>query len=292
MSRSARRALDPNGENAGQVGTFLRDSAFLAVIFITDEDDCSIQPGAVNEFFSQPDADIDSALGPFNSYRCFEFGVQCEPDSPRTLGPKAECAPRESSDFAASIPDYIEFFRGLKPNPDDVIVAGIIGNPAPVAVESARNPLDLAASCSSASGVAAPGVRLDAFFDGFPGRSTVQTICEADLSGALIQIAELLALIVGNPCLEGNIKTDPIECQVSDVTDFNTPDAVETPIPRCDNETNPDQSTVTPCFLVEPDEENCSQTATGLTVNVYPLDRVVVGNVTTVVRCVAEPLGE
>ena len=55
---SMRRALD------GRNGDFLREDAFLAVIFIQDEDDCSASDRAV--FGDDPD------LGHLASFRCFE----------------------------------------------------------------------------------------------------------------------------------------------------------------------------------------------------------------------------
>ena len=39
---AARFALDPNGPNAGQAKDFLRSDAWLVLIFISDEDDCSL----------------------------------------------------------------------------------------------------------------------------------------------------------------------------------------------------------------------------------------------------------
>ena len=46
------------------------------------------------------------------------------------------------------------------------------------------------------------------------GRNTVTTICNDDLSDALILIAELLKKIIGNPGLVGNLNTDPERSQI------------------------------------------------------------------------------
>jgi hypothetical protein len=54
---SMRRAL--NGSNGGNAG-FLRDDAYLAVIFITDEDDCSTRD---TQMFDTSQNSIDSELG-------------------------------------------------------------------------------------------------------------------------------------------------------------------------------------------------------------------------------------
>ncbi|MBL4635617.1 MAG: VWA domain-containing protein, partial [Kofleriaceae bacterium] len=70
---SMRLALDnTSGQNTG----FLRPEAFLAVIIITDEDDCSAKDPSI--FNSDPSLDnINSAVGFLSSFRCFEFGVTC-----------------------------------------------------------------------------------------------------------------------------------------------------------------------------------------------------------------------
>jgi hypothetical protein len=53
--RSAWLALDPDGENAAQAAGFLRPEALLLIIFITDEDDCSI-----HENFAAPNFDCET----------------------------------------------------------------------------------------------------------------------------------------------------------------------------------------------------------------------------------------
>jgi hypothetical protein len=62
-----RAALDGNPANAG----FLRPGATLGVIFLTDEDDCSVRSPTL---FSPANA----VLGPLESFRCTRFGVTCE----------------------------------------------------------------------------------------------------------------------------------------------------------------------------------------------------------------------
>ena len=148
-----RRAL--NGSNAQNAG-FLRDDAFLAVIIISDEDDCSAEQ--VSMFDSDPSLDnVNSNLGPLTSFRCFEFGVECTPDAPRTAGPRQDCATRLNSQYMYNIDEYANFLKTLKEDPGQIIVAGIIGNPSPVTVGTKDNEPTLDASCTSASGDADPG---------------------------------------------------------------------------------------------------------------------------------------
>ena len=192
---AARRALD--GSNTQNNG-FLRTSAALAIVIISDEDDCSVDNVAM--FDSDPALDnVDSSIGPLSSFRCFEFGIVCDPDTPRTVGPRANCTPRQNSAFMKDIDGYVSFFKSLKSDPGLVIVAGIIGNTTPVSVGSDDGDPKLDPSCTSASGSADPGVRLQTFLNGFPNRNTSTSICNDDLSDALTLIADLLASVIVTP---------------------------------------------------------------------------------------------
>src|SRR5688572_472844 len=85
---SMKRAL--NGSQQKNNG-FLREDAFLAVIFVADEDDCS---AADTQVFDTSQTGVDDPLGPLSSFRCFEFGVECDVPNPRQVGPRQECHPR------------------------------------------------------------------------------------------------------------------------------------------------------------------------------------------------------
>jgi hypothetical protein len=224
---SMRLAL--NGTNAENSG-FLRDSAFLAVIFITDEDDCSVENR--DGFFASPMAGVNDPLGPFASFRCFEFGIQCNPDDPRTNGAKEECVPRTNSPYLYDVQEYIDFLNQVK-DPNLTIVAGISG-PAELSAAGAGfrtnvrpnpdpgpqngNP-ELAPSCvETGLGEADPAIRLNQFITSFR-TNTLTTICDNDLSAALVTIADLLAERLGTPCLAPNV-TQPLEC-VAWVEDSN-----------------------------------------------------------------------
>ena len=261
--QAVRKALD--GSNPANQG-FLRENAFLAVIIITDEDDCSTEN---SNMFDTSQTSIDSELGPLSSYRCFEFGVRCEPDSRTQVAPRQNCEQRADSPYMFPVTsddpntqDFVDFMRSLKPqDPSLIITAGIIGNPTPVAVTTATNGNpELEPSCVSASGEAAPGVRLKTFFDQFPNRNTITTICNEDLTDALVQVADLLIEVIGNPCLSGDIKVDdngdPI-CTVVDRTRPNTDSEVQTPIAHCAN--NDPGAGPTPCWYTQPNPEDCNK---------------------------------
>lgn len=265
---SMKRALDGNGSNAG----FLRDDAYLAVVFLADEDDCS----AYNpDFYSD-----DPSLGVLSSFRCFEYGVTCaEAGSERDLGPRTNCEPEFDSDYLTNPDEYVTFLKGLKENPRDVIVATIIGNPSPVAVgeellagQNDESPA-IEPSCSYDPAGAAPesdadpGVRLDYFRRQFPDRNTFTTICDEDLSDGLTVIAELLKEVIGNPCIDGDlVDTNPTidgeqyECVVKAV--YNEGDSNEM------SETLPPCGGSTPCWQLVPDPMNCAGSPTELAIDI------------------------
>lgn len=285
---SAFRALQP-GKNPG----FYREGAFLAIIFITDEDDCSAEGPTL---FGEPNADLMSMLGPRTSFRCWEFGVQCDNDpSPRSFGRRTGCRPR-TSPYMKSIDPYIQYFRNLKDDPKKVIVAGIIGNvddqqsssvgPDP---DTPTNPA-LEASCTSTAGNAAPGHRLKAFLDAFPERNTTTTICNDNLSDAMTQIAELLKLAVGNPCIESQLADrNPdlpglqAECSVVDVTNPNGANRMEAVIPACDA-----NGGAIPCWRFEPNAMQCPTAPDNRSIVIDRGGASVADNTVLEVQCVTE----
>jgi hypothetical protein len=264
-------ALEPtNAVNQG----FLRPNAYLAVVFIADEDDCSMQD-AVGLL-----ANENPTLGPQQSFRCTRFGVTCDdngatPNAMNVTGPKGKCHPNEGSQYLTHIDDYVKFLKGLKDDPLKVIVAGIIGTSEPFAVELRAPPRmttkvpALAHSCTyvGADGteVADPPIRLRFFLDQFPNRSTFSTICQNDLSGGLQQIGDLLKTVIGDPCIEGkladvdpNTPGDQFDCSVSTVTNPGSATTrTETIMPKCTPEN--DQATNKPCWHLAIDTDNCKK---------------------------------
>jgi hypothetical protein len=256
---AAKRALQPsNSANAG----FLRPDAFLAVVFIADEDDCSLAHSSLL-------VTDTTQLGPLQSFRCTRFGITCDtggatPDAMNALGPKSACHSNESGTYLTKISDYITFFKGLKPDdPTQVIMAAIAGVTTPVETEL-RAPIgsstqipSLAHSCTytdvnNMAEVGDPAIRIHELLDGFPNRSTFSTICQQDLSGGLVLIAQLLKTALGSPCIDGTLAM-PYDCSVSDVQNYGKANQVETILPECNNTAMPANSTNVPCWAIETD---------------------------------------
>ena len=240
-----RRALENNPANAG----FLRPDAFLAVIILADEDDCSM----AHSTLLGPEG---GALGPQQSFRCTRFGVKCDVGGTtdatmNQIGVKNQCHPDDNSAFLQTVSKYVTFLKGLKSDSKKVIVAGIIGTVDPFAVENrtingTAQPA-LAHSCTynppppaTGAQVADPPIRLQFFLDQFPNRSTATSICQPDLSGGLQLIGELLKESIGNPCITGRIADQEpntpglqAECSVSYISNFGKANSHETILPEC-----------------------------------------------------------
>ncbi len=267
---AAKRALQPsNAANAG----FLRPSAYLAIIFLADEDDCSMEHSTLLTTDT-------TQLGPLQSFRCTRYGITCDTGGTdqaamNTIGPKGACHSNESSQYLTKIGDYVTFFKGLKTDPSNVIVAGIVGTVTPFEVElrapagSSTQIPALAHSCtytdtSNAAEVADPPIRIKQLLDSFPNRSTFSTICQQDLSGGLVLIAQLLKSVIGSPCIDGTLAdVDPntpgpqYDCSVSDVANYGAANQQETVLPAC-NGSDPTMATNKPCWAIETDTANCT----------------------------------
>lgn len=261
---AAKKALQAS--NTGNTG-FLRADAYLAVIFLADEDDCSM------EHTTMLTSDT-TQLGPLQSFRCTRYGITCDTGGAdqaamNQIGPKGNCHSNEGSQYLTKISDYVAFFKGLKPDDSSrVIMAAIAGVVTPVETElrapngSTTAIPALAHSCTytdsmNQAEVADPAIRIKELLDNFPNRSTFSTICQQDLSGGLTLVAQLLKTALGSPCIDGKLAT-PYDCSVSDVSNYGAANQTETVLPACNNTTTPAMSSNVPCWAIEVDAMNCS----------------------------------
>jgi hypothetical protein len=271
---AVKRALT-NQANAG----FVRPDAYLGVIIIADEDDCSLQHASL----LADTLTADNTLGAVQSFRCTRFGVLCDqggqtPDAMNQVGTKNQCHPNDTSAYLAKVSDYVKFLKGLKPDdPSKVVVAGVIGTVDPFLTElraprTGATPIPaLAHSCTYIGGdgkpeVADPPIRTKFFLDQFPNRNTFTTICQQDLSGGLQQIGDLLKTALGDPCIEGKLAdVDPdtagpqYDCSVSVVTNPGQTTQTEKILPLC----TPENASATnqPCWHLTVDQMACPTAA-------------------------------
>jgi hypothetical protein len=249
---------------------FLRDGAILAVVFITDEDDCSIS----NQAMLDPAGDVGSFFGPLDSFRCFEFGSECDPDTPRAVGETLrDCKPRADSPYMYGVSGFADDLLALKSTSNNILVAGIYGPATDATViwkDEEQQRFDLVPACESEFGEAQPGFRMGSFLSRFAG-STSQSICQGDLGPALEYIAERLALKLDASCIVGNIDSDPstpqveADCSVWDVVSVSGDPDPQQAMPQCDSPSSPSQ---TPCWTLSANPDKCAAQHTQLELSV------------------------
>jgi hypothetical protein len=203
--------VPPRPVPTGNTG-FLRDNAFLAVIWITNEDDCSAPPDS--QLFDPNQTMVSDPLGPLASYRCTEFGILCNgAKPPRTAtGPLSNCLSNDGairSDHAhALIPAqfYINYFQRLKTLPNHIIAAAVAApvEPFQVFIDSMSQFPTLQHSCSSSNMTFGdPGVRLKQVIDSFGDLGTYTSICQNSYADAIRVIAEKIGRQLGRQCIDG-----------------------------------------------------------------------------------------
>ena len=205
---SVRRALDESltPQNTG----FLRQDAILAVIWMSDEDDCSSnKPDRL--FNPDPNKNrMNSDLGPLTSFRCFEFGITCDVNDRTVMGLRGNCTPRfDDQAMLYPVSRYTSFLESLK-DPLRLIVAAIVG-PVPDKVEvelDAQQRPKLSFSCldpvnPNEGGV--PGIRFKAVIGHFNDDTAMNewaftSICSTDFSSALHGVGNKLADAMAEKC--------------------------------------------------------------------------------------------
>lgn len=194
---AAARALDAPG--------WRRDDALLAVVIVTDEDDCTVRDPAVLD-------PANEALGPPTDLRCFAAGVACDvgPDDPLATGPRDGCRP--SGD---GLEDPLAFAAALAGRaPGRSLLAVVAGPPSPVVVGvTTAGERDLLPSCSSRFGRAAPAIRLGAAVGAAGQEGLFASLCDGDLAPVLDAVGDRIGRVLGHRCLADR-PAEPIDCVV------------------------------------------------------------------------------
>lgn len=278
---SMRRALnDSNPENQG----FVRRDVPLAIIIQTTEDDCSASD--LRMFDSDPLLDTaDSELGFLASFRCFEFGVVCQPDDPRAPGLKQDCRSREDSPYMTPVAEFVSSIKNLKEREELIFAFGMLGDAEPVSVTLNGPEPYLEPSCVSANGEADAAVRIAEFLGAF-ANNKVATACAADLSSTLAEFGALTASGLRQAACASGVLADadpersdvqPI-CEVVDVSWLGTPAEVRTELVSCQ-----DAPAARPCYAFAQDEQLCGLDGTRLVVERD--EAIPSAGLTTLARC-------
>ncbi|MEO6953735.1 MAG: hypothetical protein ABI321_18180 [Polyangia bacterium] len=279
-------------ENKG----FLRDDAILAIIWVTDEDDCSVDSSS--DLFSNP------SLGPVNSYRCAQNGIVCDgmllPSVPQASF--ANCAPAtyaQSGKRETDLEKYVTYFTqsntagGVKADPRDVILAAITAPADPVGSYTATGSANCGTlvgggqvtTCTNISHSCTLDTDPTNFFGdpaqrlryvvGKAQNHAITSICDNSYATALAAIGQKIVNALQPSCLTSPLKLVTVngsqrpDCIVQDVT--NTSGVVTRNImPFC-----PDAPGMFPCWETKDnvqcaavcDPQSATYVQTGINVN-------------------------
>jgi hypothetical protein len=292
-----KRALDgSNPQNAG----FIRNGAYLAVVFLTDEDDCSVKDTSIFGLGSAAAGPGDFRCQPLYAYKCDSAISASGP------GSYTNCVPRTDS-YLQLTSYYFQFLASVK-DPAQIVVAMVIGDPKPAGTNGTNittgpistpftQTLALQPSCmatiNGATAIGRPGIRLADFLANFgQNRGRQYTICQSDYSAALKDIGDLLFNAV-SPCLEGAVDisdTDPnnpgpqLQCTVTDVQNSGTSSETSSLIPAC-KMSAPGMvaaGSPNPCWWADASPTGCPNTPTHYQINFVRNSPPATGTVTDV----------
>lgn len=276
-----------NNQGSAEFG-FLRDNALLAIVFVTDEIDCS-HNNEFNEIFSDNTVFWSNPGGQFpTSAVCWNAGVECDGGGGEYSG--CEAANYDSSGNPGAseldavmrpLSRYTDLVQGLENikkeiNPEqDVIVGVISGVPngydtfaAEIEYADAVDPVfqdnfGIGPGCQVGTQTAVPPVRLRGFaehFDSDPDARNLYSVCSTDYTPALQAIADQIADQIRPACYQecaADTNPDTPELDPSCVVE-QTVDGETSDVPACVlsdgdwEQPNPD-STVCYVPLVNPD---------------------------------------
>ena len=248
---AAYRALhDQIPENNG----FLRSDAILAVVFVTDEDDCSAPP--TSDLFD-PSTNGVNMYGTLHSFRCTQFGVECngQPVPPMSTSGLTGCTSQTTANGGKlfDVQKYIDFFTkpavqgGVKVDVNDVILVGITAPADPVGVSITMPCADqvntpscpiLNHSCIAAANAqffGDPAVRINSVVSSAK-HNNLTSVCDTDYTSAINALGDLIVSAIGAGCLNSPIanRADGTpDCVVTDVTANPDGSTATTEVPSC-----------------------------------------------------------
>jgi hypothetical protein len=269
--QAARLALHENVTPSN--AKFLRKDAYLAIIFITDEDDCSAPPES--DFFVSPDYPADQQQA---SLRCALAGHRCNgafPPAGEFQTALTNCvADDKGGDKLIPVTEIINDIKSLKASPGRILVSGIMGKSADpastnYAIIRRNEKFDLAPTCTTPDGSAAPALRMKQFIDAFRSpegepSGSIESICQDDFGPALTNIAKRIADGIDKGCINSLLLDSDLDGSNSDfVPECVTSERVPNPTTglvdeklignKCDNNANPNASANKPCYAIARD---------------------------------------
>jgi len=217
---SVLRALGADGQPApAENQGFLRSDALLAIVMVTNEDDCSARSG-IGLYDFNSNMSLTSALGPLSNYRCNEFGHVCDDARPPRMAPSNDvdatvtlqnCTSSECGGSLASVGEFAARIKALKAAPASEIVFAAITGPATPYTVHWKNPSIADTSCGQAScpwpeithsctavdgSFADPAVRVAQAVNAFGANGFMSSICDPNYGTALQQIADRIGTLL------------------------------------------------------------------------------------------------
>lgn len=224
---AAARALGADGQPApSQNAGFLRDDAALAIILLTNQDDCSVPAGS--DFFTDSSTKVSDPLGPLGHYRCNEYGHLCNGVAPPRTSPNptdlttavtlSDCVSNETGMLTpvASVADGI---KALKSDPSRILAAAITSPAVPYTVTWQAPPSGIdtqpwptiEASCTSANGDGSfgdPSVRTAQWIAAFGDNGVLASVCDNSYASSMAAIASKIGALVRTNCLTTPVQPD------------------------------------------------------------------------------------
>jgi hypothetical protein len=228
---------------------FLRRDAFLSIVVLADEDDCSTVPS----FFG--------AAATLTSFHCTAEGIACDDVADmRVAGERHGCHVRTNPPLMQDVAAIVADVRNLKAAPDLMTSFAIIAGPkTPFAIglDAISQAPKLLSSCSYAgtSGPQAsvPALRLSAAANAF-AHHVEANLCQADLAPAMREVGrDIVSAMRGDPCFARPLQL-PVHCTVTD----EAADGASAEISPC-NATGDNL----PCWRVETNGKRCPAPSSG-----------------------------
>ena len=258
---SAATALGFRGSIPATNTGFLRPDAFLAVAFITNEDDCSAPPNTM--LFDSTSFLQSSTLGP-PIFRCNEFGHLCGGVAPPRNGTTpvtitADCHSNETGTYLYPVGTLASFFKSLKADPSMLFVSAIAAPVKPYTVNFAasiyspgENDARIAHSCTRSDGAFAdPAVRMADFVAQFGTNGNMTSICDDSFAPALAQLGTAIGRAFTSHCLDNTVPDgDPVAPGIQASCDvvLRAPGKADQTIPMCNAPTP--QGGPQPCWYL------------------------------------------
>lgn len=196
---------------------FLREDSLVAVILVTDEDDCSATPEGAQAVY-----DEGSTIFPDDRTHSLNNRCQLHADA-----------------VAYSVDRYVSGLRALRPQHEErVVFAAITGVPADLVADAehvnydallndsrmqvepyvdSRGIISVHPACEGTGGSAAPARRIVETAQRFGANGIVQSICQDDFGPALEAIINKIASFLDRVCLPRALNPDEngqVQCDV------------------------------------------------------------------------------